>query len=475
MVKCLTFRVLLENGLLHCKEINCSAMKKKHQQTKMSPPKFLAIGFLAITLFGTFLLNLPISAANGIPTPLVDAFFTAASAISVTGLTVVDTGTHWSSFGQIVMLMLVQLGGLGFMTSATWIALMLNRRISLRERIILQEAMGQYQIQGIVDLIRRVLIYAFIIEGIGALLLTLRFWAEMPFSDALYLGIFQSVSIFNNAGFDLLGSIHGPFTGFVAYGTDPILNLINMGLIFLGGIGFIVMFDVMEYPKCRKLSLHSKVVLTVTCLLIVIGALMMFILEFSNPSTLGPLSYPQKIMASFFQSVTSRSGGISTIDIGGLQQSSQFFLILLMFIGAAPGSTGGGIKVTTFAVLIGAVITMVQGKRDVVLFRNRISQAVVYRAVTLTILSLLLLVGFSMFLSATESSDFLAILFEAVSAFGTVGLSMGLTTELSGVGKVTVALIMFLGRLGPLTLAYALNRRRYKDLYRHPEGKIIIG
>ncbi|WP_422656725.1 TrkH family potassium uptake protein [Paenibacillus sp. EC2-1] len=450
-------------------------MKKKQLPNRMSPPKFLAIGFLSIALIGTLLLKLPISVEHGIHTKFIDAFFTAVSAISVTGLTVVDTGTHWSTFGQIVILMLIQLGGLGFMTSATWIALMLNRRISLRERMILQEAMGQYQIQGIVDLIRRVLIYAFTIEGIGALLLTLRFWKEMPLTDAVYLGVFQSVSIFNNAGFDLLGSIHGPFTGFVAYGTDPVLNIINMFLIFLGGIGFIVMFDVMEYPKCRKLSLHSKVVLTVSALLIGIGAIALFMLEFSNQATLGPLSYPQKIMASFFQSITSRSGGISTVDIGELQQSTQFFLIMLMFIGAAPGSTGGGIKVTTFAVLVGSVITMIKGKRDVVLFRNRISEAIVYRAVTLTIISLLLLVGFSMFLSATESKDFLAILFEAVSAFCTVGLSMGITTDLSEAGKVTIAILMFLGRLGPLTLAYALNRKRYKELYRHPEGRIIIG
>lgn len=450
-------------------------MKKKQQRPRMSPPKFLAIGFVTIALIGTFLLMLPISGEQGIHTRLVDAFFTAVSAISVTGLTVVDTGTHWSTFGQIVILMLIQLGGLGFMTSATWIALVLNRRISLRERMILQEAMGQYQIQGIVDLIRRVLVYAFTIEGIGAFLLTLRFWKEMPLTDALYLGVFQSVSIFNNAGFDLLGSIHGPFTGFVIYGTDPILNIINMCLIFLGGIGFIVMFDVMEFPKCRKLSLHSKVVLSVSGALILIGAFALFALEFSTPKTLGSLSYPQKVMASFFQSITSRSGGISTINIGELQQSSQFFLIMLMFIGAAPGSTGGGIKVTTFAVLVGSVITMIKGKRDVVLFRNRISEAIVYKAVTLTIISLLVLVGFSMFLSATESSDFLTILFEAVSAFCTVGLSMGLSTELTDVGKFTVAILMLLGRLGPLTLAYALNRKRYKDLYRHPEGRIIIG
>lgn len=450
-------------------------MKKKDLRNQMTPPKFLAIGFASITLIGTFLLKLPIATADGTSTPIVDALFTAVSAISVTGLTVVDTGTHWSIFGQIVMLMLVQLGGLGFMTSATWIALMFNRRISLRERMILQEAMGQYQIQGIVDLIRRVLVYTLIIEGAGALLLTLRFSAIMPLSDAAYFGIFQSISIFNNAGFDLFGQIHGPFSGFATYVADPFVNIILMLLIFLGGIGFIVIFDLIEYPKCKKLSLHSKVVLTVTSLLIVIGAVMIFILEHGNPKTLGQLSYPVKIMASLFQSITPRSGGVSTLDIASLEQSSQFFMIILMFIGAAPGSTGGGIKVTTFAVLIGAVVTMIQGKRDVVLYRNRISQALVYRSITLTILSLLLLVGASMFLSITESGEFLRILFEAVSAFGTAGLSMGLTTELSGVGKVTISLLMFLGRLGPLTLAYALSRKNNKELYRHPEGRITIG
>ncbi|NMO95876.1 TrkH family potassium uptake protein [Paenibacillus lemnae] len=449
--------------------------KSKDRKKPISPPKFLALGFSAIIIAGTFLLELPLSSADGTRTPLIDAFFTAVSAISVTGLVVVDTGTHWSTFGQIVLLILFQLGGLGFMTSATWIALMLNRRISLRERMILQEAMGQYQIQGIVDLIRKVLVYAFTIEGIGAMLLAFRFWREMPFDEALYLGIFQSVSIFNNAGFDLLGSIHGPFAGFPVYGTDPYLNIVNIALIFLGGIGFIVMFDIMEYPKCRKLSLHSKVVLSMTGALIVIGAVMLFLLEFNHSAAMGHLSLPQKIMASIFQSITSRSGGISTIDIESLQQSSQFFLIMLMFIGAAPGSTGGGIKVTTFAILIGAVIAMIKGKRDVVLFRNRISQAVVYRSVTLTVLALIVLVGFSMFLAATEDSQFLAILFEAVSAFGTCGLSMGLTTDLSEIGKITVAILMFLGRLGPLTLAYALNRRGHKELYRHPEGRIIIG
>lgn len=449
--------------------------KKNHLRKPLSPPKFLALGFAAIVLIGTFLLKLPIASSDGTSTPFVDALFTAVSATSVTGLVVVDTGTHWSFFGQIVLLLLIQIGGLGFMTSATWVALMFNRRISLRERMILQEAMGHTQMSGIVDLIRRALIYSIIIEAAGAILLTIRFAMDMPLSEAMYLGIFQSISIFNNAGFDLMGLHHGPFSGFPAYVADPYVNLVLMALIFLGGIGFIVIFDLIEYPKTRKISLHSKVVLTVTSTLIVLGAVLLFILEFSNPRTLGPLSTPVKMMASLFQSITPRSGGVSTIDISGLQQSSQFFMVILMFIGAAPGSTGGGIKVTTFAILIGAVVAMIRGGRDVVLFRNRIAQAVVYKSITLTILSLLLLVGASMFLSVTEQGDFLIILFEAVSAFATAGLSMGLTPELSDIGKVTVSSLMFLGRLGPLTLAYALSRHNHKDLYRHPEGKIIIG
>lgn len=268
-------------------------------------------------LIGTFLLKLPIASSDGTSTPFVDALFTAVSATSVTGLVVVDTGTHWSFFGQIVLLLLIQIGGLGFMTSATWVALMFNRRISLRERMILQEAMGHTQMSGIVDLIRRALIYSIIIEAAGAILLTIRFAMDMPLSEAMYLGIFQSISIFNNAGFDLMGLHHGPFSGFPAYVADPYVNLVLMALIFLGGIGFIVIFDLIEYPKTRKISLHSKVVLTVTSTLIVLGAVLLFILEFSNPRTLGPLSTPVKMMASLFQSITPVPAGSARLTYQG--------------------------------------------------------------------------------------------------------------------------------------------------------------
>ena len=337
------------------------------------------------------------------------------------------------------MLMLVQLGGLGFMTSATWIALMFNRRISLRERMILQEAMGQYQIQGIVDLIRRVLVYTLIIEGAGALLLTLRFSAIMPLSDAAYFGIFQSISIFNNAGFDLFGQIHGPFSGFATYVADPFINIILMLLIFLGGVGFIVILILLNIRNARNcLFTQGCINRNVTinrnwgCHDLYSGAW--------QSQNIRPLSYPVKSWLPY----SNRSLPFRWRQHLGYRESGAILPVLhdSPDVHRAPGSTGGGIKVTTFAVLIGAVVTMIQGKRDVVLYRNRISQALVYRSITLTILSLSLLVGASMFLSITESGEFLRILFEAVSAFGTAGLSMGLTTELSG--KVTIALLMFL-------------------------------
>lgn len=363
------------------------------------------------------------------------------------------------------------------MTMATLIALVLNKRISLRERLILQEALNHGTIDGVVRLVKKVILYSLLVELAGALLLAVHFYFSLHLSlgRSAYFGIFHSISMFNNAGFDLMGTVNGPFSGMVPFVQDPFINIVMMGLIFLGGIGFIVLSDLIDFPNTRKLSLHSKVVLTATLLLIVIGTLVIFVMEFSNPSTLKPLHAGGKFLASMFQSVTTRSGGVATLDIGAFRQSTQFMLILLMFTGAAPGSTGGGIKITTFVLLLGAVYTMIRGREDVVLFRKRIAKDVVYKAITLTLLSLLLIILFSMLLSITEHQDFMTILFESTSAFGTTGLSMGMTTHLSALGKVWIICLMFFGRIGPLTLVYALSRDRKKDLYNYPEGRIIIG
>ncbi|MDF9841200.1 MULTISPECIES: TrkH family potassium uptake protein [unclassified Paenibacillus] len=439
---------------------------------RLTPPKILSLGFVLLIAVGTLLLCLPAASTSG-RISFIDALFMATSATCVTGLAVIDTGTQLTVFGQIVLLVLFQFGGLGFVTMATLITLVLNKRISLKERLLLQESMNQNSMQGIVKLIRRVLIYSLVIQLIGAMLFTVRFIMDMPAGKAVYYGLFHSVSIFNNAGFDLFGDVHGPFSGLTRYVEDPIVNITSMLLIFLGGIGFIVLSDIVDFRKRKRLTLHSKVVLSTSAVLILIGAAVFFWLELNT--TLKPLHAGGKLMASFLQAITPRSGGVTTIEIPLLRESTQFLMILLMFIGAAPGSTGGGIKITTFAILVVTAYSKIRGKEDIVMFRHRISKDNVYRAITMTLLSLMLILIATMLLSVTESADFLTVLFEAVSAFGTSGITMGLTPELTTPGKILVIILMFVGRTGPLTLAYAIKPKKNKELFRYPEGNITIG
>ncbi|PJN57432.1 Ktr system potassium uptake protein B [Paenibacillus sp. GM2FR] len=446
-------------------------MNSKFNWLRLSPPQILVLGFAAIIFIGTALLMLPISTSTGEPLEFIDALFTSTSATCVTGLVVVDTGTTFSSFGEVVIMLLIQIGGLGFMTMATLFALALKRRISLKDRLILQEAMNQSSMEGIVRLIRRVLLYSLIIEACGAVILSIRWAFDMPLGQAIYYGVFHAVTMFNNAGFDLFGD----FRSLTGYVYDPVVNVVVMFLIVSGGIGFIVLSDLIDFRKQMRLSLHSKVVLTMTATLLLVGFIVILIFEFTNPRTLGSLNWGGKFFGALFQSVTPRTAGANTIDITGLRQATQFFIVILMFIGASPGSTGGGIKTTTFTIMVGAVIAMMRGREDIVMFRYRLAQERVLKALTIALLALLLVLAVSMILSTTEEGDFLEILFETTSAFGTVGLSMGLTPDLTVFGKVLISITMFAGRLGPLTLAYALGPKKGKELYRHPEGKMIIG
>lgn len=358
------------------------------------------------------------------------------------------------------------------MTMATLFALILRRRISLKERLILQEALNQGSIEGLVRLVKKVIYYALALETVGAILYAIRFAVDMPVGRAIYNGVFHSISIFNNAGFDLTGD----FRSFSSYSSDLYMNVVSMVLIILGGFGFIVLADLFDMRKKKhKFSLHSKVVLSVSAILIVVGTIIILIFEYTNSRSIGGSGFGEKMLTSLFQSVTTRSGGVSTVDVSEFRQATQFFIIILMFIGASPGSTGGGIKTTTFAVLVGAVLAMIRGKEDVVLFRLRLAQERVYKAVTVTLFCIGIVMLGTMVLATTESAPFLKILFEATSAFGTVGLSMGLTGSLTVAGKLTIIFLMFVGRLGPLTLTYALGPKAGRILYRHAEGKIIIG
>ncbi|WP_223556006.1 TrkH family potassium uptake protein [Lysinibacillus sphaericus] len=444
----------------------------KTVKNKLNPPKILVLGFATIILIGTLLLTLPISTENGQGLSFLDALFTATSATCVTGLVVVDTGDTFSVFGELVILFLIQIGGLGFMTFATLLFLLLGKKISLKERLLLKEAFNNITMAGLVKLVRRILLFTAVIEIIGGLILSIRFSFDMHVGKAIYYGFFHSISNFNNAGFDLMGG----FNGLTEYVDDPFIVLTICALITIGGLGFIVINELYEYRETKRLSVHSKIVLTTTLILTVGSTFLIFLFEYGNSKTIGPLSEWGKFLGSLYQAVTPRTAGSNTLPIGDLTQSTLFLIILLMFIGAGSGSTAGGIKITTFALLVATMWSQIRGKEDVVLFRRRIVNETILKALTVTMCGMMIVILVTFVLSITaQGHSFMMYLFEATSAFATVGLSMGLTPELSPGGRLVIILTMFAGRLGPLTIAFAITKRRKSEAFRHPKGNIMIG
>lgn len=439
--------------------------------SRLSPAQVLVLGFATVILIGAVLLSLPVASASGKPTAFIDALFTSTSAVCVTGLVVVDTGTHYSLFGQIVILLLIQVGGLGFMTMATLFAFLMGKRIRLRERLLIQEAYNQLTMEGVVRLARMVLLITFAIEGTAALILALRWWPEFGLTRGVYYGLFHSVSAFNNAGFDLFGG----FRSLTPFVSDTTVNTVISLLIIIGGLGFGVIMEVYSKRSWRKFSLHTKSVLSISAILLLMGMLSVFVLEYSNSKTFAQLSLGGKLLAAWFQSVTPRTAGFNTIDISSMRTATQFLIIILMFVGASSGSTGGGIKTTTAGTLFSAVWAVMRGRSDAELFERRLPKEIVFRALTITLAALTLVMLVTMFLTITEKSDFLTILFEATSAFGTVGLSMGLTTKLSLLGKIAIMFTMYAGRVGPLTLGFAIAQKQEQPVCRFAEEKIIVG
>lgn len=443
--------------------------RQKDFSLQLKPPQILVLGFAGVILIGSLLLMLPVSSHSNQTTDFLTALFTATSAVCVTGLVVVDTGTYWSTFGQAVILALIQIGGLGFMSIATFFFILMGKRIGFKERLIIQASLNQLHVAGMVRLVRAVVLFTVLTEGFFAAILSLRFYFDYGFPRCLWLGVFHAVSAFNNAGFDLLGD----FRSLTGYVSDPVVTLSVATLIILGGLGFSTVMELYNYPHTRRLSVHTKLVLWVTASLILCGAVLFGVLEWGHILRDLPLS--GKILASYFQAVTPRTAGFNTVDIGGLRSATQFFIIILMFIGASPGSTGGGIKTTTFALLGITIWSLSKGKEEVEVFRRCIPPWQVYKALSVTLWAILLVITVTLILSITESGDFLTALFETVSAFGTVGLSMGLTPHLTPAGRVAIILTMFAGRVGPLTLAYAFAQRRKKAAVRYPEEKIMVG
>lgn len=438
----------------------------------LNPSKILVLGFALLIFIGAFLLTLPISTANGVSLSFLDALFTATSATCVTGLVIVDTGNTFSMFGEIVILVLIQIGGLGFMTFATFLFTLLGKKISLKERLLLKEAYNVTSTAGVVKLVKRILLFTVIVEGIGATILTTRFAFDMPIVESIYFGIFHSISMFNNAGFDIFGD----FNSLTSYVDDPFVVFTVSSLIIIGGLGFVVINELYEYRETHKLSLQSKVVLTTTVFLIVMASILIFLFEYGNDKTLGPLNLGGKLLGAIFHGVSPRTAGANTLSMGDLTYATLFLTIFLMFIGGGSGSTAGGIKITTFTVLMTTVLSQLKGKEDVVLFKRRIVEETILKALTVAVSGMMVVVIITFLLSITEHGhDFMMYLFEATSAFGTVGLSMGLTPELSPIGRVLIIITMFIGRLGPVTLGFAISKRQTKEAYRRPKGNIMIG
>jgi trk system potassium uptake protein len=440
------------------------------------PPALVLIyGFAAMIAIGTVVLMLPVSSAAGTWTPLLDALFTATSAVCVTGLVVVDTGTYWSDFGHVVIVLLIQAGGFGFMTSSTLLLLLVvRRRTRLRDRVLVQETMGRGELGNVGGLVKRIAIFTLLAEGVGALIVAGALFGQgLGLGQAGWYGLFHSVSAFNNAGFDLMGalgesSLRGQVHDFAVLGSIGVL-------IVLGGVGYAIVEDVLRNRRWDRLALETKVVVLTTIALLVAGTVTIAVTEWNNPLTLGNLPDEQRVLNAIFESVTLRTAGFSALDTAALLDPTLFVVMALMFIGGASGSTAGGIKVNTFSVLLIAIVSTALGKPSAEAFGRRIQHAVVYRALSVALLSISLLFLLAFTLEVFSDEGFVDVLFEAVSALGTVGASRGITANLPDPAHLVIILAMFIGRLGPLTLVLALTARARPVAYRPAVESMRIG
>lgn len=433
---------------------------------KLSPSSLLIMVYGTFILLGAVLLKLPIS-VNG-PLHWIDALFTSASAMTVTGLGVVDTGTHFTKFGQLIIMCLIQVGGLGIISFAMLVFMLTGKKIGLKKRLVIQQALNQDQVGGIIRLVKYLFVFSLALEAGAALILAVKWVPELGLEKGMFYSFFHAVSAFNNAGFSLWPDNLSRYVG------SPIVNVTITALIILGGIGFTVIAEVWQKRKWKAFSLHTKVMLSATLILNLVIFLLFFLLEHNNSRTLEKLPLVDQLWASYFQAVAVRTAGFNTIDIGSLDPSTAFLLMIAMFIGAGSGSTAGGIKLTTFVILIVSMLTYVQGKKDIHLFKRTIRQEHVLRVLSITTVSSFIVVLGILLLNVTEKLPFLPLVFEAVSAFGTVGLSMGITASLSDAGKLIIILIMITGKVGPLSLVYILARKQ-ECHYKYPTEDILTG
>ncbi len=446
----------------------------EESRKNISPSRVLVFGFIGTILMGTVFLILPYATTGGIS--FLDALFTSASAVCVTGLIVKDTAADFTGFGQTVIAVLIQIGGLGYMSLGTFMALLAGKRIGMTERLMMRESLNLSSLEGIARTTKTMFCFVAVAEGLGALVLTVRFLADAPLSQALGLGIFHAVSAFNNAGFSLFSD------SLIGYRSDPVILGAVMSLVVLGGIGFVVVVDLKERFRGRtsRLLLHSRIVLWSTAVLLVAGTLLIFFTERAYLFAGEHLGRAEVLLNSLFASVTARTAGFNTLDYARLQPGTLFLTLILMVIGASPGSTGGGIKTTTVSVVLLSLWTTLRGRRDAVVFGRRIPDGLIARSLVLLSLAVIYIAVVTLLIVDMEHTRFLPTLFEVVSAFGTVGLSVGdggphsFCADFGAPGKIVIMITMLVGRLGPLTLFTALLEYRDSRV-RYPEGKVMIG
>jgi trk system potassium uptake protein TrkH len=434
---------------------------------RLSTSQVLVLALLLVLIIGTLLLKLPI--ATNRPISWIDAWFMTTSALTCTGLTTVDVGTTFTIFGQLVLLVLIQVGAIGIMTFASLFFIILGKKLSLKDRLILNFSLNQITVGNLSALVKRLLYYVIIIESVGVLIFFCYFQLSYPWQQALHLAIFQSICSFTNAGFSLWSD------GLVRFATDPVVNITTTGMAIIGGLGFTVVFDVWKKRNFRHLTLHSKIMLTGSLALMVSGMILFIILEFFTNPNLQVYPWYERLWTSYFQSVTLRSTGFNTIDISTLQESTLFYMCLFMFVGAGSTSTGGGIKVTTFVIIVFAVLSFLKGRRQIHIFNRSIDTPTILKCLAVFFVTLTLVAIGVFLLALFEDAPFIVCLFEVISAAGTVGLSAGITDDLTTIGALIITLLMFIGKAGPLVILFSLSRREQQHHINYPKEDILIG
>lgn len=448
---------------------------------ELRPIQIILLGFFITIFAGSILLTLPITAKSGQATSYIDALFTATTSVCVTGLVVETTMTHWSLFGQVVILLLVQIGGLGVVTITTGMFYVLGRRITLGNRMLIQESLGLNTLTGLVPLVKKIILGTAIVEGAGAVLYATQFIPEFGVGYGIWAAVFNSISAFCNAGMDIVKE-----DSFRSYVTNPVINFTTMALIVLGGLGFIVWKDLWQSMKklikekipvkriVQQLKFQTKIVLSISTFLILFGTVLIFLFEYHNPATMGNLSLPGKVMASLFQAVTTRTAGFETVAQGALTDASSLVSMFLMIIGGSPAGTAGGVKTVTFAILIFCVISAAKQEESISLFKRRVPGNLLSKALAIIVINLMVLMTSVLLLLVFDHGNFMESCYECVSALGTVGLTKGLTPNLTIAGKVIIIITMYLGRVGPISMAIGFSQKNRKKQVMYPEQDLIL-